>query len=158
MWKNVAQLITLSAATTFALECNICGPGTQNIMGEQLGIVTLVYEGQELKQNCEKWQDSLLISEEWCEENMLEYTYDICKCILPDGTLLKDNYAAPTVSPAPTFGDPFNENPSGDGDVAPVSLNSTDDKNGGSSSSSSSSRASVVLGMVAGVVLTTACC
>jgi hypothetical protein len=137
-------------STTWALECNICGPGTQNIMGEQLGIVTLEYEGVQYKQNCEKWQDSLLISEEWCEENMLEYTYDICKCVLPDGSLVKDSIVFPTASPAPTFDDPLHDNPSG-GDVQPVSLNTTND--GGEASSWSRPRESVVLGMMAGVVV-----
>lgn len=151
MWKNIAQIVTLIATTTLALECNICGPGTQNIMGEQLGVVTLEYEGVEYKQNCEKWQDSKLLSEEWCAENMLEYTYDICKCVLPDGSLVKDAYSPPTVSPAPTFPDPTGPGPSPNSPVVPVSPSTNPD-----AGTSSSSRASVLLGLIVGLVMMTA--
>lgn len=151
MWTNIAKLISLLFiwTTTFALECNICGPGTQNRMAEQLGIVTLIYEGTEYKQNCEKWQSSLLLSEEWCEENILEYTYDICKCVLPDGSLLKDSIAFPTASPAPTFSDPLDDG-STVGNVQPVSL-PTPERPGGPSSSRGLE--SVILGVVASVVV-----
>jgi len=79
------------------LDCNICGPGTKNFMLEPKGVVTIDYDGAERKQNCDGWQKSQLISEEWCEANMLRYTYLICKCAQTDGTLLKDTY---TIAPA----------------------------------------------------------
>ncbi|GAX18786.1 hypothetical protein FisN_26Hh085 [Fistulifera solaris] len=146
---RLLSFLSLFLSTSRALECNICGSG--NRMTEQLGVVTLEYEGAQYKQNCEKWQDSLLISEEWCEQYMVEYTYDICKCVLPDGTLLKDSIVFPTASPAPTFADPLDNSPPG-GDVQPVSLNTT---NGGEGSSSwSRPRESVVFGMMAGLILT----
>jgi hypothetical protein len=102
MYFRCSSLLLLFSVAT-ALTCNICGPG--NTIGEQAGVVTLVYEGVERKQNCQKWQDSNLISEEWCQENMLDYTKNICKCIQSDGTLLID-LIEPTASPAPTQAGP----------------------------------------------------
>ena len=84
-----------------ALDCNICGPGTENIIQNPTGVVNIVYEGVQRRQNCIKWQESKLVSEEWCEENFLEYTKEICQCSTKDGVFLSD-IPEPTASPAPT--------------------------------------------------------
>ena len=103
---NFLSLVFLSAtfASCMALECNICGPGTNNIMLNPKGTFSITFDGEQFptKQNCEKWQASKKITEHWCEQHILEYTKVACQCSTPDGTFLKD-IPEPTASPQPTF-------------------------------------------------------
>ena len=100
--SSLLLLLSFPSAA-LALKCNICGPGTSNFIREPTGVVTITWDGIPYKQNCQKWQDSKLVPESWCAENILDYTTDICKCQRPDGVLLKD-LIPPTVSPAPSMG------------------------------------------------------
>ena len=98
-FRSIVLLCLIPAA--YAVQCNICGPGTTNYMADPQGVVTITVDNIPRKQNCQKWQNSLLISEEWCIANILKYTPMKCKCTAKGGTLLVD-LTAPTVSPAPS--------------------------------------------------------
>jgi len=91
------RFLALLLSTALALECNICGPG--NEMTLEKGIVVLEYEGVEYKQNCQKWQDNQMIPEDWCEQNMLQYTYQACGCFDPANQAFLSDVLAPTTSP-----------------------------------------------------------
>ena len=79
-----------TTTTTLALECNICGPGTNNIIGKPQGVLTLNYDGELRKQNCLKWQQGSFLDEEWCRVNIMNFTVWPCGCLLADGTTLMD--------------------------------------------------------------------
>jgi len=72
------SLFFVVLSLTNALDCNICGTG--NVIGNEKGVVTIRYEGQEYTQNCETWQQSLLLTNAWCEQYMVDYTEEICAC------------------------------------------------------------------------------
>jgi hypothetical protein len=107
----LAHLLVLSALTCeahvlltyifrflrFETKGNICGPGTDNIIGDEAGVVELDWLGIKRKQTCLRWQQTKLLSEEWCVANIMDYTVEVCKCKRKDGTLLMT--AAPTASP-----------------------------------------------------------
>lgn len=112
-------LAATALSITNALDCNICGPGTDNEMGNPKGVVTINYENYDYKQNCLKWQESRLLAEAWCEENILEYTKTLCQCMTRDGIFLKD-IPEPTASPAPTYEAPPPTNRNDVGEVPTI--------------------------------------
>jgi len=50
------------------------------------------------------------ISDNFCRNELMTYTVDVCRCTTPDGKAVKDLYKPPTSSPAP--GGPPNDSSS----------------------------------------------
>jgi hypothetical protein len=99
----VCLTVLLHAAPLNAQDCNICGDG--NVIGNSLGVVKFVYQGTEVKNNCERWQEIVgnvnAISDEFCRNEMFQYTKDVCSCSTPEGDLLSD-LSPPTEAPTPS--------------------------------------------------------
>lgn len=81
-----------SNETKLTSDCNICGEG--NLIGSTTSVVEFVYKGETVKNNCLRWSQIVVnpnaISEQFCKEEMLNYTIDKCRCTTPDGNLLSD--------------------------------------------------------------------
>ena len=91
--------------------CNICGQG--NSIGFPTGIVSFEYEGEQQTNNCQTWQQIVMnpvaISDDFCRNEMLAFTLEVCRCYNEDGTFLTDLLSQPTPSPAmpaPVIADP----------------------------------------------------
>jgi hypothetical protein len=92
------RLITLVAATTTGSAqdyCNICGQG--NLIQFPTGVVSFEYppgSGQPVENNCERWQQVVknanVVSDDFCRNEMLQYTVEPCRCVAPDGELLSE--------------------------------------------------------------------
>ena len=65
--------------SSLAQDCNICGDG--NYIGFPTGVVTIVYEGLEKKNNCQSWSEivknPVTISDYYCRNEMLNYTAEV---------------------------------------------------------------------------------
>ena len=65
--------------SSLAQDCNICGDG--NYIGFPTGVVTIVYEGLEKKNNCQSWSEivknPVAISDYYCRNEMLNYTAEV---------------------------------------------------------------------------------
>jgi hypothetical protein len=95
--------VFLTLRCTFGQDCNICGDG--NSIQYSVGVVEFIYQGKSVKNSCKNWQDVVknvnAISDEFCRNEMLQYTKDVCRCTTPDGDLLSD-ISPPTVAPTPS--------------------------------------------------------
>lgn len=94
-------------------DCNICGEG--NSFYQPTGVVEFEYKNQTWKDSCKELQETVknpvAISDDFCRNEMLQYTKEPCLCATPDGVFLIDlETDAPTPSsvfvgnPAPTKG------------------------------------------------------
>ena len=67
--------------------CNICGPGTDHVMGNGRAVVELEIEpGVRRKQNCETW--TTILPAELCTNHLLVDTVEVCQCLQKDGSLV----------------------------------------------------------------------
>ena len=87
---------------TSAQDCNICGEG--NEIGAPQGVVTITYEGQVQTNNCQTWQsivsNPVVISDDFCRNEMPMYTIEPCRCFTADGELVSDlSTPAPSLPP-----------------------------------------------------------
>jgi hypothetical protein len=96
-------IVLLLVAPSQAQDCNICGDG--NSIQFPQGVVEFTYQGTKLKNSCVNWQETVknvnAISDEFCRNEMLQYTKDRCRCTTPEGDLLSD-LAPPTIAPTPS--------------------------------------------------------
>jgi hypothetical protein len=96
---HVAAL--LAAASVQAQDCNICGEG--NSIQYPQGVVEFEYQGEKRKNNCQEWQRIVMnpnaINDDFCRNEMLNYTMAPCLCTTADGKLLTD-LAASTIAPS----------------------------------------------------------
>jgi hypothetical protein len=94
--------VLLLVAPSQAQDCNICGDS--NSIQYPQGVVEFMYEGTKVKNSCQRWQQVVqnvnAISDEFCRNEMLEYTKDVCRCTTPEGDLLSD-LTPPTIAPTP---------------------------------------------------------
>jgi hypothetical protein len=111
MLRLFVFIATLAAASS--QDCNICGEG--NSIQAPTGVVEFVYQGQARKNNCQTWQNIVknpnAISDEFCRNEMLQYTVVVCSCTAPDGTLVADTFMPPTTAPANTTMNPTTSQP-----------------------------------------------
>jgi hypothetical protein len=94
-------LVIVQVLSVHSQDCNICGEG--NSIQYPKGVVEFDYEGQHLKNSCSSWQNivknPVAISDEFCRNEMLQYTKGPCLCTNPDGKLLFD---LDNLAPTPT--------------------------------------------------------
>lgn len=87
-----------------AQDCNICGDG--NTIQYPQGSVEFIYNGEKRKNNCQTWQkiveNPVTISDDFCRNELLQYTHFICRCTDPFGNAVV--WIPPTE--APTSGPP----------------------------------------------------
>jgi len=102
------SILVLAASTflvvsTNAQDCNVCGE--DNFIGFPQGVVTFIYDGEERTNNCQMWQNivknPVVISDEFCRNEMIYFTAEPCRCFTPNDELVADLLAVqqPTAGP-----------------------------------------------------------
>lgn len=100
-YESFLLLVVAQLGSIHSQDCNICGEG--NSIGDPKGVVEFEYEGNRLQNNCKTWQtivtNPVAISDEFCRNEMLQYTKEPCLCTNPAGELLFD---LDTLAPTPS--------------------------------------------------------